>query len=95
MAKEGEDVRNKRTNRHSQTSRPLGEMMNVRLETGSVQRVSHQLSHHSDLLHRLSDFISMRAPVCDSGQSADQSVFCSACTEILSNKIMIRKVRMV
>lgn len=59
---------------------------------GSVQP---QLSHHSDLLH-IGDFISMRTPtVCDSGQSADQSMFCSARTEILSTKIVIRKVEKV
>lgn len=79
-----------------QTSVPMGEIMGVSLEMVSVQPVSHQLSHRSDLLHLLSHFISMGAPrVCDSGQSADQSMFCSACTEILSNKIMIRKVEMV
>lgn len=70
--------------------------MGVRVEMASVQPGSHQLSHHSDLLHLLSSFISMGAHgVCDSGQSADQSMFCSACTEMLSNKIMIRKVEMV
>lgn len=55
--------------------------------------MSHQLTHH---LCAPIDFISVRGVAAfDSGQSTDQSLLCSACTESLSNEIMIRKVNMI